>query len=179
MRYILFSLLLFGLGNFVSGCSSEPRSPTATQNPDTTGQGGGNGGGNLSGYGTLYFQSSPTTRWLTNLSTSVSNGVLLAENESADTLITSIALDGAIAFGNKRNLYFLWRVGVTGNTVITFYVSSDGIHWQNAPFHPDSDWQVAPHILFTADGVPITFKFEFKIPPGGRARLTEVRAYGK
>ncbi len=181
VRFNLTILSIFILvGSLVTiGCDSNPRSPTSSNNPDTTGQGGNNGGGNLAVYGTMFFQSSISTRWLVELPATVVNGVLLGENESSDTLTASITYNGRISFGQKKNLTFLWRGGVSGNTVIQFYVSSDGIHWQNAPYHPDSDWQAAPHVLFTEDGIPLTFKFTFKIPPGGRVRLTEVRAYGK
>ncbi len=174
----ILSVTLCSYGLLAAGCDSNPRTPTSARDPDTTGQGGNNGGG-LERYGTLYFLSGLTTRWQVQFPASVLNGVLLAENESGDTVICSITYDGRITFGQKRNLTFLWRGGVSGNTVIFFYVSSDGVHWQNAPYHPDSDWQAAQHVLFSEDGIPLTFKFEFRVPPGGRARITEVRAYGR
>jgi len=185
----LFASVHFVTTNFVvalltcvligSGCSSDPKLPTDTGTPDdTTGQGGSGNNGGLGQYGTLYFQSNAGTSWLTEPSTSVLNGVLLAENESSDTLLRSIIYDGRITFGVYNNLYFLWRGGVSGNAVISFYVSSDGLHWQSTSYFPDGDWQVASHVLFTA-GTPLTFRFEFKLPPGGRVRITDVRAYGK
>lgn len=173
-KLLTIILILFAL--VFSGCSSSPRTPVTAFDPDTTEQGNG---GNLDEHGTLFFKSNAATRWVTDLRTSVSEGVLLAENESADTVVGYIKLDGTIVFADKTDLTFVWRGGVSGNTLVYFYISSDGVHWQNAPYLLVSDWQTAPHVLFSSEGIPLTFKFEFRMPPGGRARITEVRAYGK
>jgi hypothetical protein len=174
---ITLALLLITVAWGATGCSSNPASPTASN--DTTGQGGGGGGGNLGRYGTQYFQSSANTRWNVTFPAQVINGVILAENESAVSQTGTVIYDGRIDVGSSRTVSFLWKGGLTGGATVNFSASTDGVSWTESSHHSDGDWEVAEYTFLLDFVDPLTMKFELVVPVSARVRITEVRAYGR
>ena len=138
---LLQGLLLVGL---IAGCGARATNPTDTGNPGSQDTSGGNL--DTMNYGAKFFQSSPTTKWIVSGPVRVSNGVILADNQSADTANGSCRYDGMVDFGNSADVYFLWKGGPTNGGIITLLKSNDGSIWGNVPcIDNGAGWKAGPN----------------------------------
>ncbi len=176
--------LLFGLLGALlllmicSGCSSHPKNPFSTgdqnqndttQNPNDSAQ-----------YGSLYFATNSSTPWIKTGTVRVENGVILVDNQTSDTIRCSCRLDSMVNFGTAITLAFLWQGGAASGAEYDFMISSDGTNWDRVPYASNgSGWMAGRFFFLMNQTEPVTFRFDFTMPPGGVARIVQVRGYGK
>jgi len=154
-----------------------PNSNDTTVNPDDT----AGTGGQTSRYGTLYFLSSPSTKWICSGPVRVTaQGVIIVDNQGDSRVTGSCQLDTTVSFGRATNLNFVWLGGASGGTTYKFFMSLNDSDWTDTPFRDDgTGWMAAPFVFLFNQNEPVKFKFVFDIPSGGKARLPLIKGYGK
>jgi len=174
---LVFALAFWGCEASTTAPYTDPNAPDTTGNPaDTTGN-----GSQTSRYGRLYFQNSSTTRWVfTGPVRATVDGVIIADNQSGGRVTGSCKLAGKVDFGRSINLTFIWQGGGSGGTTYKFYTSTDDTSWTETPFRDDgTGWMAARFYFLFNSAEPVSFKFEFDMPEGGRARIPQIKGYGQ
>lgn len=162
---------------FITTCQQSVKTPFSDNNPDTTGN---NNNDEPSGYGQLYFRSSPSTPWRLTGPIWVNNGIILGENIDDSLALGACALTHKINFENSLTVTFLWKCVATGNALVKFAIADDTTRWQELPVRDNIyGWKEASFVPLNNWLTPIFIRFEFILPRGSRIRIEDVRGYGK
>lgn len=175
--------VVISTAGLVSSCSEGVNQPNVGGVPADTTDPGENGGGNDNepgDYGVLFFRSNSDDLWdATGPVFFNEAGDILADNTDQDTLDGQCTLRDAIDFNDAVELYFVWKGGATFGGEYSFSIGNPG-RWMNYPFEENlTGWEVAEVNYQFGFGQPLYCRFEFRLPPTAKVRITDFRAYGK